>query len=55
LLYLSKTHELGYCSQAEGTYLAHVIYIYCEKKKEVLEIKFPVENQKNLEIISLCD
>lgn len=55
LLYLSKTHEVGYCSQAEGTYLAHVIYIYCEKKNEVLEMKIPVENQKNPEIISLCD
>ncbi len=54
-LYLSQSHEVGQCSKSVGTYQAYVVYVYCEKRKEVLEIKYPTQNQKYSKVTSECD
>jgi aromatic ring hydroxylase len=55
LLYLSRSHEVGHCGRTPGAYQAYVVYIYCEKGNEVLEVKYPVENQKAPGQINLCE
>jgi hypothetical protein len=40
-LVLNSVGEPGYCSDAETQTRSHVVYIYCEGSKRVLEITYP--------------
>jgi hypothetical protein len=55
LLYLSHSHEVGHCYRTPGAYQAYVVYIYCEKSNEVLEVTYPVEKHKVPGEINLCE